>query len=355
MLRFIAPGIPFYITSAMIPHSMLQDIKEMLHIPSSSLLFQRSNDQHNIALCVKKMQYPISLFEDLAFLLPSSWAEGNGLPCKFMVFFDSKHEAKLASIFLQNWMPEPLKHKVKWFHAGMMESFRTEDAPVVQRRQSLGAWHDWCGRNGTYAYHAAIATALTPAFHFQGVDILDVLTVVQWRASRDLNMLMQWFGCAAWDFSLQGAVILIAEPRWFLKDHQKRLTQKRKQNQKGKRKVSKTAKGPSLRQDIGVGSTRRSDVSSSESDNELDSGGETENIRDNNMFLDADKEGAGEVEEAITAGGRGCKWTTNKVMWLFINAHLLHGRKHCHCFHTEHYYRTVGIGKSIILRLRLSS
>ena len=100
---------------------------------------------------------------------------------------------------------------------------------------------------------------------------------------------------------------MIAEPRWFLKDHQKRLTQKRKQNQKGKRKVSKTAKGPSLRQDIGVGSTRRSDVSSSESDNELDSGGETENIRDNNMFLDADKEGAGEVEEAITAGGRGCK------------------------------------------------
>jgi ATP-dependent DNA helicase RecQ len=44
VLRFITPGIPFYITSATIPHVMLQDIKEMLHMPSDSLLFQRSND-----------------------------------------------------------------------------------------------------------------------------------------------------------------------------------------------------------------------------------------------------------------------------------------------------------------------
>ena len=127
VLRFIAPGIPFYITSATIPHAMLQDIKEMLHIPSDSLLFQRSNDRHNIAFCVKKMQYPMSSFEDLAFLVPSSWAEGEHIPRKFMVFFDSKREAKSASQFLRNRMPESLKHKVKWFHAGMSEFFRKEE------------------------------------------------------------------------------------------------------------------------------------------------------------------------------------------------------------------------------------
>ena len=113
MLRFIASGIPFYITLATIPRAMLQDIKETLHIPSNSLLFQRSNDRHNITFCVKKIQHPVLSFEDLAFLVPSTWTEHDRVPHKFMVFFDSKHEAESASIFLQNRMPESLKHKVK--------------------------------------------------------------------------------------------------------------------------------------------------------------------------------------------------------------------------------------------------
>lgn len=138
ILRFIAPRIPFYITSATIPRSMLLDIKETLHIPSRSLLFQRSNDRHNIAFCVTKMRYPISSFEDLAFLVPSSWAEGNGLPRKFMVFFDSKREAESASIFLRNRMPESLKHKVKWFHAGMTEVFRKEELQLFREGDLWG-------------------------------------------------------------------------------------------------------------------------------------------------------------------------------------------------------------------------
>jgi len=127
VLWFIAPGIPFYITSATILCTMLLDIKQTLHIPLGSLLFQRSNDQHNIAFCVKRMQYPILSFEDLAFLVPSSWTEHNHAPHKFMVFFDSKRKAELASQFLRNQMPENLKHKVKWFHAGMSEFFRKEE------------------------------------------------------------------------------------------------------------------------------------------------------------------------------------------------------------------------------------
>lgn len=138
VLRFIAPGIPFYITSATIPHVMLQDIKETLHIPSSSLLFQRSNDRHNIAFCVKKMQYPMSSFEDLAFLVPSSWTESDHVPRKFIVFFDSKREAELASQFLRNRMPEALKHKVKWFHAGMSEFFRKEELQLFREGDLWG-------------------------------------------------------------------------------------------------------------------------------------------------------------------------------------------------------------------------
>jgi superfamily II DNA/RNA helicase len=44
-----------------------------------------------------------------------------------MVFFDSKREAELAGTFLRNRMPEPLKGKVKWFHASMTQHFRTEE------------------------------------------------------------------------------------------------------------------------------------------------------------------------------------------------------------------------------------
>jgi len=101
ILQFIAPGIPFYVTSATIPRAILQDIKEILHIPSSSLLFQRSNDRHNIAFCVKRIQYAMSSFEDLAFLVPSTGAEQNHVPRKFMVFFDNKRKAESACIFLR--------------------------------------------------------------------------------------------------------------------------------------------------------------------------------------------------------------------------------------------------------------
>jgi hypothetical protein len=39
----------------------------------------------------------------------------------------------------------------------------------------------------------------------------------------------------------------------------------------------------------------------------------------------------------------------DQVMRLFINMHLLHGRKCCCHFHSNHYYRTANIRKSFIL------
>src|SRR5712691_11656732 len=140
-------------------------------------------------------------------------------------------------------------------------------APVVQGGESLGAWYDRCGRNGiTHTHVMVVATTLTPALGLQGVDIPDVLTVVQWRVPKDLNTLMQRFGRAGRDFSLQAVAILLAEPKWFLEDHQKRLTRKRKRIQKGKQKASR----PRPRADTGA---RTSNVCSS--DDGSDSEGET--------------------------------------------------------------------------------
>jgi hypothetical protein len=76
-------------------------------------------------------------------------------------------------------------------------------------------------------YHDMM-TSLTHCPRLQGVDIPDVLVIVQWRAPKDLNILIQCFGCAAQDFSLQAVAILIAEPRWFLEEDRKEQACKRK-------------------------------------------------------------------------------------------------------------------------------
>ena len=126
--------------------------------------------------------------------------------------------------------------------------------------------------------------------------------------------------------------------------------QKRKRSQKGSKKVLRP------RTDIGA---RATDVGSSE--NELDSEGEIgiNAGNKNNDIPTGNREGTNDVKEAIkTIGiiaggtGRGYKQTTDKVMQLFINVHMLCGRKHCCCFHSNHFYRTAEICKSFILDLR---
>ena len=162
---------------------------------------------------------------------------------------------------------------------------------------------------------------------------------------------MQRFGRAGRDFSLQAVAILLAEPRWFLEDHQKRLARKRKRSQKGRTKPS------SPRTETGA---RASDVGSS--DDELGSEKETsmDAGNENNNLPNGDREGTSDVEEAIksiniTAGGtgKGRKQSTDEVMRLFINAHSLRGRKRCRRFHSNNYYRTADIRNSFILDLRL--
>jgi len=100
-------------------------------------------------------------------------------------------------------------------------------------------------------------------------------------------------------------VILLAEPKWFLEDHQKKLAKKRKRSRKGRKKASRP------RTDTGA---RASDVGSS--NNESDSEGETginAGNKNNNIPID-DREGTSDVEEAIksisvmaSGTGRGCK------------------------------------------------
>ncbi len=72
------------------------------------------------------MKHPANSYEDLGFLILKDWKEGDPVPPKFMVFFDSKKEAEAASRYLASRVSLALCDKMLWFHAGMTAFFRVE-------------------------------------------------------------------------------------------------------------------------------------------------------------------------------------------------------------------------------------
>ena len=90
------------------------------------VLRKRSNDRPNIALTVVQMQHNQNSYEDLAFLIPKNWKEGDPIPKKFMVFFDNKKHAEEAAQFLKSRISLELQEKLPWFHAGMTPFFKEE-------------------------------------------------------------------------------------------------------------------------------------------------------------------------------------------------------------------------------------
>ena len=108
-LRFILPDrVHFALVSAMLPHPVLTPVMSHLGVTSSELYALRlSNDRDNIALVVRKMQYPANSFRDLDFLVPGDTAldisEGSQRQRhkKFVIFFDNKKEAMSAGHYLR--------------------------------------------------------------------------------------------------------------------------------------------------------------------------------------------------------------------------------------------------------------
>lgn len=101
------------------------------------LLFKRSNDHSNINYVIRRMKHSQALYEDLAFLVPKGWTEGNPISPKFMVFFDNKKEAEGAVKYLMSCVSQDLRNKVPWFHAGMTKFFRRKE---VENLKTGGVW-----------------------------------------------------------------------------------------------------------------------------------------------------------------------------------------------------------------------
>lgn len=130
MLRLLIPDtIPFYVASATLPAPVLLDITEILRLRLDQTEYiTQSNDRPDIHLVVRGIKFALHTFQDLAFLLPENYIEGlTPPPPKFLVFFDNTKVAEAAVRVLRMRLPPALRDKIKYFHAGMTQTYREEE------------------------------------------------------------------------------------------------------------------------------------------------------------------------------------------------------------------------------------
>lgn len=146
-LRFILPDrVHFALVSATLPRPVLTPVMSHLGITSNELYAVRlSNDRDNIALGVRKMQYPASSFRDLDFLVPGNAVldASGGLPQrlghkKFVIFFDNKTEATTAGSYLRGKLPMDERDKVIWFMSDMSTGFKADGIADLASGELLG-------------------------------------------------------------------------------------------------------------------------------------------------------------------------------------------------------------------------
>jgi len=128
-LRYILPCyIPFMIASATLTPQDLAHVKRLLRMRTENLItIQMSVDRSNIKLCVRKIKYALSSYQDLAFLISDGWNIGDPSPPKFLVFFDDIQQAVAAAKFLQDRLPFDMHNKIKWFNSDMTTEYKEKE------------------------------------------------------------------------------------------------------------------------------------------------------------------------------------------------------------------------------------
>jgi len=84
------------------------------------------------------MAFPANSFQDLDFLIPEKFKEGDPPPPKFLVFFSDRKVAEAAAQYLQSRLPESLVDKVKWFHAINTPEYREEEVESLSDGTTMG-------------------------------------------------------------------------------------------------------------------------------------------------------------------------------------------------------------------------
>lgn len=91
--------------------------------------------------------------------------------------------------------------------------------------------------------------------YLQGLDIADIIIVVQWKVPKDLNTLIQRFGRAVRDLQLEGIAVLFAEPGAFYEGLLEAESRKRKATEKREstqNKRQKTTTGSAVANEAGA-------------------------------------------------------------------------------------------------------
>ncbi|KAH9917710.1 P-loop containing nucleoside triphosphate hydrolase protein, partial [Fomitopsis serialis] len=219
-LRYVLPHTCFHLASATFPDEMRREVMTTLQIRANQCtVIQRSNDRPNVYLDVRPIQYPLSSFKDLDFLVPPTTEQAAGDPLtKFLIFFDDIDECVRAAEHLRARLHPGEQEKIRWFHAQMSAEFREANLTAFKGPALYGL-------------------CCTDSFGM-GVNIADVRIVVQWRLPRDLNTLWQCFGRAARNPALWAVAILLVEARYFDEEKEKVKQRAEKRVNAEKRKAA---------------------------------------------------------------------------------------------------------------------
>lgn len=141
MLRLLIPEtIPFYVASATLPAPVLLDVTEILRLQiEQTEHVTQSNDRPEIHLVVRGIKFAINTYQDLAFLLPENFIEGvSPPPSKFLVFFDNTKAAEAAVRALRPMLAPALRDKIKYFHAGLTQTYREDEYEALKNGETWG-------------------------------------------------------------------------------------------------------------------------------------------------------------------------------------------------------------------------
>lgn len=132
----LPPHVRFHAVSATLPCLILNDVRHKLKMrENATSIIRCTNDRPNVGLVVEEMKHPASSFYDLRRVLQ---LDQRSIPPKFMVFLNKRRESEKAVMELWKELPQPLHHKIVWFHSGMSAHFKEKTIEALQRGDIWG-------------------------------------------------------------------------------------------------------------------------------------------------------------------------------------------------------------------------
>jgi superfamily II DNA helicase RecQ len=86
----------------------------------------RSNDRPNLHYCIRQMQHSKESCGDLGFLVPLGLKESDPPPIPFLMYCESRSDAKRSANFLRSRVCASLQEKVVWVHSGMSDGHKLQ-------------------------------------------------------------------------------------------------------------------------------------------------------------------------------------------------------------------------------------